>query len=135
VSLTDEPPATTSTAASAPASQAAQEPEAPITIDDFRKVQLKIAKVLSAERVPKADKLLHLTIDVGEPEPRSLVAGIAQWYAPEELVGRSIVIVANLQPAKIRGVESNGMLLAAEADGRVVLLGPQAELPPGAGIR
>jgi methionyl-tRNA synthetase len=118
------------------------EPKAPeatlqerITIDDFRKVHLKIARVLSAERIPKADKLLHMTIDAGEPEPRQLVAGIAQHYSPEEMVGKSIVIVANLQPAKIRGIESNGMLLAAEADGRVILLGPQDELPPGASIR
>lgn len=106
-----------------------------ITIDDFKKVQLKIAKVLTAERVPKADKLLQMTIDVGESEPRSLVAGIAQHYTPDEIVGRSIVIVANLQPAKIRGIESNGMLLAAEADGKVIVLGPQGDLPPGASVR
>jgi methionyl-tRNA synthetase len=118
----------------APAKEAV-EPEPRITFDDFKKVQLKVAKVLTAERVPKADKLLHMTIDVGEPEPRDLVAGIAQHYSPEEMVGRSIIIVANLQPAKIRGIESNGMLLAAEADGQVILLGPQGELPPGASIR
>ncbi|HEY3268043.1 MAG TPA: methionine--tRNA ligase [Armatimonadota bacterium] len=118
-----------------PASPAA-EPESPrITIDDFRKVELKVARVLTAERVPKADKLLHMTIDVGEPEPRSLVAGVAQHYTPEEMVGKSIIVVANLQPAKIRGVQSNGMLLAAEADGKVILLGPLGDLPPGASVR
>lgn len=106
-----------------------------ITIDDFKKVQLKVAKVLTAERVPKADKLLHMTIDVGEDEPRNLVAGIAQHYSPDEMVGRTIVVVANLQPAAIRGIESNGMLLAAEADGKVLVLGPQGDLPPGASVR
>ncbi|HEY3413429.1 MAG TPA: methionine--tRNA ligase [Armatimonadota bacterium] len=106
-----------------------------ITIDDFKKVQLKVAKVLTAERIPKADKLLQMTIDVGEDEPRNLVAGIAQHYTPEEMIGRTIIVVANLQPAKIRGIESNGMLLAAEADGRVILLGPQGDLPPGASVR
>jgi methionyl-tRNA synthetase len=106
-----------------------------ITIDDFKKVQLKVAKVLTAERVPKADKLLRMTIDAGEAQPRDLVAGIAQHYTPEEMVGKSIIIVANLQPAKIRGVVSNGMLLAAESDGKVVVLGPQGELPPGSSVR
>jgi methionyl-tRNA synthetase len=122
-----------------PAPAAAPIPEAPatpvITIDDFKKVTLKVARVLSAERIPKADKLLHLTVDAGEEAPRSLIAGIAQHYAPEDLVGLSVIIVANLLPATIRGVESNGMVLAGEADGKVVLLGPQGELPPGTGVR
>jgi methionyl-tRNA synthetase len=82
-----------------------------ITIDDFKKVELKTAKILSAEKVEGADKLLKMQIQLGD-ETRQLVAGIAQHYDPQELAGKTIVIVANLQPAKIRGVESQGMLLA-----------------------
>lgn len=130
-----EPPAVPVAAMDAPAAAPADPGADAITIEDFKKVQLKVARVLTAERVPKADKLLHLTIDAGEPEPRHLVAGVAQSYAPEDLVGRSIIVVANLKPAKIRGVESNGMLLAGEADGRIIVLGPQGDLPPGTPIR
>jgi methionyl-tRNA synthetase len=82
-----------------------------ISIDDFAKVELKTAKVLEVEKVEGADKLLRLQIKVGE-ENRQIVAGIAEHYSPEELVGKKIVVVANLKPAVIRGVESNGMLLA-----------------------
>ena len=92
-------------------------PEAPpqpahITIDDFAKVELRVAQVLVAERIPKADKLLRLEVDLGY-EKRQILAGIAQYYEPEKLIGRKIVIVANLAPRKMRGLESNGMLLAA----------------------
>jgi len=76
-----------------------------------------------------------MTIDIGEAEPRSLIAGIAEHYKPEELPGKSIIVIANLQPAVIRGVQSQGMLLAAEADGKVILLGPQGDLPPGSSVR
>ena len=107
-----------------------------IGIEDFVKVQLKTAKILTAERIEGAKKLLRLTIEVGEAEPRQLVAGIAESYAPEELPGRTIVVVANLQPAKIRGVESNGMLLAAtDADGQAILLQPDKEIGPGARVK
>jgi len=106
-----------------------------ISIDAFQKVQLKVARIVSAEPIPKAKKLLKLTVDAGEAAPRTLVAGIAEHYQPEDLPGRSIVIVANLEPATIRGVESNGMILAAEAGEHVVLLGPQGDLPPGAKVR
>lgn len=129
--MTDQPrPASESTPA-APA----EAKEDVITIDDFKKVKLKVARILTAERVPKADKLLHLTVDAGEGEPRELVAGIAAYYTPEELVGKDVVIVANLAPATIRGIRSNGMILAAESDGKVVVLGPMGEVAPGAGIR
>ena len=83
-----------------------------ITIDDFAKVDLRVAQVLVAERIPKADKLLRLEVDLGY-EKRQILAGIAQYYEPEKLIGRKIVIVANLAPRKMRGLESNGMLLAA----------------------
>jgi methionine--tRNA ligase beta chain len=94
-----------------------------ITIDDFTKVELRVAQILVAERIPKADKLLRLEVDLGY-EKRQILAGIAQFYEPEKLVGRKIVIVANLAPRKMRGLESNGMLLAASLpDGAPVLAG------------
>ncbi len=94
-----------------------------ITIDDFAKVDLRVAQILVAERVPKADKLLRLEVDLGY-EKRQILAGIAQYYEPEKLIGRKIVIVANLAPRKMRGLESNGMLLAASLpDGAPVLAG------------
>ena len=86
--------------------------EAIITIDDFAKIDLRVAVVLAAERVPKTEKLLKLDLDLGS-EKRTIVSGIAEFYEPEALVGKRIVVVANLKPARIRGVESRGMLLAA----------------------
>jgi len=105
-----------------------------IAFDDFAKVELRVAEVVSAERVPKADKLLHLRVSLGDEE-RTVLAGLAEYYVPEALVGRKVVLVANLAPRKMRGLESQGMLLAAEADGKVSLLQPDQDLPPGAPIR
>jgi methionyl-tRNA synthetase len=103
-----------------------------ITIDEFAKVELRVAQVVSAERVKKADKLLLLTVDAGEAEPRTLIAGIAAAYTPEELIGRKVVIVANLQPRKLRGIQSNGMIVAATPkDGKPVLVTPSADVPVG----
>lgn len=107
-----------------------------ISIDEFAKVELRVAKILAAERVAGADKLLKLVVDAGEPKARTLVAGIAEAYQPEELVGRSVVIVANLEPRKLRGIESNGMVLAATPDsGLPVLLTLDKPVPPGTRIR
>jgi methionyl-tRNA synthetase len=109
-----------------------------ITIADFAKVQLRVAEIKTAERIEGAKKLLRLTVDVGEGEDRQLVAGIAESYAPEDLPGRKIVVVANLQPATIRGVQSQGMLLAAtDATGTsAILLTPEkADVMPGARIK
>jgi methionyl-tRNA synthetase len=103
---------TASTQSAAPAAAAAAEDSSIITIDDFAKVDLRVAVVLTAERVPKTEKLLKLDLDLGS-EQRTIVSGIAEFYEPEALVGKRIVIVANLKPARIRGVESRGMLLAA----------------------
>jgi methionyl-tRNA synthetase len=103
-----------------PEKQKQEEPKY-LSIDDFKKVELKSAKVTAAERVEGADKLLKLQIEVGA-EKRQLVAGIAQHYTPEELIGKTIIIVANLQPAKIRGVESQGMLLAVNDGDTLSLL-------------
>ncbi|MGB7548052.1 MAG: methionine--tRNA ligase [Terracidiphilus sp.] len=106
-----------------------------ISIDDFAKVELRVAQILVAERVPKADKLLRLEVDLGY-EKRQILAGIAQFYEPEKLVGRKIVIVANLAPRKMRGLESNGMLLAASLpDGAPVLAGFLEEVPLGARLK
>ena len=106
-----------------------------ITIDDFMKVELRTAKVLTAEKVPNSRKLVKLTIDVGT-EQRTLVAGIAEAYEPEGLVGRTIVMVFNLKPAKLMGIESNGMVLAASPDGgKPTLVGFDADVPPGTRVR
>lgn len=104
-----------------------------ITIDDFAKVQLRIAEVLDAEKVENADRLLKLQIQIGE-EKRQLVAGIAKWYTPEEMIGKKIVVVANLKPAKIRGVESNGMLLAAKTGDALSIVTVERDLPSGASV-
>ncbi|HHQ48604.1 MAG TPA: methionine--tRNA ligase [Acidobacteria bacterium] len=107
-----------------------------ITIDEFAKVTLKAGVVREAERIPKSKKLLRLMVDLGEPEPRQIVAGIAEAYEPDQLVGRRIVVVANLKPVKLMGVESRGMVLAAtDAGGRPYLLSPDGEVPPGAEVR
>ncbi|HEV2323225.1 MAG TPA: methionine--tRNA ligase [Terracidiphilus sp.] len=106
-----------------------------ISIDDFGRVELRVAQILVAERVPKADKLLRLEVDLGY-EKRQILAGIAQHYEPEKLIGRKIVIVANLAPRKMRGLESNGMLLAASLEGGApVLAGFLEDVPLGARLK
>lgn len=106
-----------------------------ITIDEFMKIDLRVAKVLAAEKVPNSRKLMKVSIDVGT-EQRTLVAGIAEAYEPEQLVGRTVGIVFNLKPAKLMGIESNGMILAASPEGgKPVLVGFDRDIPPGARIR
>src|SRR5580704_7875672 len=123
-------PAASAAAANAPAA------DAKISIDDFAKIELKVGLVKSAERVEKADKLLNLLVDIGD-EVRQVLAGIAMGYAPEELVGRKVVIVTNLAPRKMRGLESNGMLLAASAgpDGKPVLCTFAEDIPVGSKVK
>lgn len=104
-----------------------------ISIDEFRKVELKVATVKKAEPHPNADKLLVLQVDLGSEE-RQIVAGIRAHYRPEELVGRQVVVVANLETARLRGMESQGMLLAASDGDRIVILIPEKEVGPGAKI-
>ena len=102
-----------------------------IGIDQFMSVELRVAKVLAAERVPKSKKLMQLRIDVGTEE-RTIVAGIAEAYEPDALVGRLIVIVANLKPAKLMGIESNGMVLASSSEGgKPILVAPGEGAVPG----
>jgi len=106
-----------------------------ITIDDFAKVELRVGLVKVAERVPKSDKLLRLEVDIGT-EVRQVLAGIAEAYAPETLVGRKVVIVANLAPRKLRGYESNGMIVAASLEGgRPVLASFLEDVPVGARLK
>jgi methionyl-tRNA synthetase len=125
--------------------QAVSQPAAPtpvangsdqITIDDFAKVDLRVGVVKSAVPVKNADKLLHLAVDIGEAQPRSIVAGIATAYKPEALVGRKVVIVANLAPRKLRGLESQGMIVAASlGDGAPVLASFLEDVPIGARLK
>lgn len=106
-----------------------------IPYSDFEKLELKTAKILNAEKVQGTDKLLKLELDAGEGEPRQIVSGIAHVYPPEELVGKTIVLLANLEPKKIRGVESRGMLLAADSDEGPILLMPEKEVKSGTKVR
>ena len=107
-----------------------------IAIDDFMRVELKAALILSAEAVPKSKKLIQLSVDVGEPAPRTIVAGIAEGYQPADLVGKRIVIVANLKPAKLMGIESNGMVLAASPEGGApILVAVDERIAPGTRVR
>lgn len=108
---------------------------AEITIDEFARVDLRVGTILSAEAHPKADRLLVLQVDLGEPQPRQLVAGIRAAYDPRFMPGKQIVVVANLKPAVLRGVESQGMLLAAsDADGLAVLA-PGRRFAPGTKVK
>jgi methionyl-tRNA synthetase len=134
----EKPAATgTSTAPAEPAAASQWMPQAPeITIDDFAKVDLRVAQIKVAERIPKADKLLRLEVDLGY-ETRQILAGIAEYYAPESLIGRKVVIVANLAPRKMRGLESNGMIVAASLGekGKPVLAGFLEEVEIGARLK
>jgi methionyl-tRNA synthetase len=107
-----------------------------IAIDDFLKVDLRVGQVLTAQAVKGSTKLLHLTVEIGEPKPRTIVAGIAEAYTPEQMIGRKVVIVANLQPRKLKGIESQGMIVAASvADGKPVLAGFHEDIPVGARLK
>jgi methionyl-tRNA synthetase len=130
--VTDQTPE--APAADAPAPEAQSEAPSYITIDDFMKIELRVANILAAEAVPNATKLLKLTVDLGT-EQRTVLAGIAEMYQPEELVGRQVVVVANLQPRKMRGIESQGMLLAADVEGQAILLSPETQVPLGSRVR
>lgn len=106
-----------------------------ITIEEFKQLELVVARVIEAERIPKTDKLLMMKVDTGD-ETRTIVAGIAEHYTVGEMVGKSIVLLANLQPVRIRGVESRGMLMAAidKTDGSVVVLTADKQVTPGSKI-
>ena len=105
-----------------------------ISIEDFAKVQMRVGQVLEAEKIEGSRKLLKLKVDIGD-EVRQLVAGIAEAYTPESLLNRKIVVVVNLKPARLMGVESNGMLVAASVDGKPVLATFAEEVPNGAPLQ
>ncbi len=108
---------------------------ATISFDEFRTIDLRVATITAAAPHPNADRLVVLTVDIGS-EQRQLVAGIRLHYAPEDLIGKQIVVVANLQPATLRGVESQGMLLAAsDSDGRLALVVPEKPVTAGAQVK
>ncbi len=124
-------------AATAPAPEPAKTEPDYITIDDFAKVELRVGQVLAADRIEGADKLLKLSVDLGEAEPRQVLAGIAMHYAPETLIGRKIVVCSNLKPRKMRGLESQGMILAASVgeDGVPVLATFTEDVPNGVRLK
>ena len=105
-----------------------------ITIDEFAKCKFVVGTVLTAEKVEKADKLLKMTIDDGE-RVRTVVSGIAKYYTPDEMVGKQVVLVANLKPAKLRGILSEGMILCASAGDELALVAPIKKMPSGAEVR
>jgi methionyl-tRNA synthetase len=119
-------------------SEAAGKPadgDSSITYDDFAKVELRVALVLAAERVPKSDKLLKLSLDAGDPAPRQILAGIAQHYEPETLIGKRVVIVANLKPRKLMGLESQGMVLAASDETGLFVTTVSGDVKPGSVVK
>ena len=122
-------------AAAAPAASPAPAPGDKIDISEFAKVELRAAKILAAEKISGSKKLVKLQVDLGS-EQRQVVAGIAESYAPEALVGRTIVLVANLKPAKLMGVESNGMVLAGSGEGgKAILCAFESEVAPGTKVK
>ena len=108
-----------------------------IEIGDFAKVDLRVGQVLSAERVPKSDKLLLMSIDIGEENPRQVLAGIAEYYEAEKMIGRKVIVVANLKPRKLRGYESQGMVVAASIGeaGKPVIATFTEDVPNGARLK
>jgi methionyl-tRNA synthetase len=121
-----------------PASPAAPSTPAapgPIAIDDFQKLALRAGKILTAVEHPRADRLLILSVDVGEASPRQVVAGIKGAYQPAELIGKTVVVVANLKPAVLRGVESQGMVLAAQDGSGLTLITAERPLQPGSVVK
>ncbi|MDE7215380.1 MAG: methionine--tRNA ligase subunit beta, partial [Clostridia bacterium] len=107
-----------------------------ITIDDFAKISLKVGKVVECQKVEKADKLLCSKIDLGEAAPRTIVSGIAKYYSPEEMVGKQVIVVTNLKPVKLRGIESQGMVLcASDEEGNLALISPEKSMKSGSEVR
>jgi methionine--tRNA ligase beta chain len=105
-----------------------------VTFDDFMKLDIRIGTVTAADKVEGADKLIRLELDLGG-ESRQVVAGMAPAYTPEEFIGRQVPILVNLEPRKLRGIESQGMILAADVDGKPVMITPDKEVPQGSKVR
>ena len=117
-------------APAAPATEAVPAQPSYIGIEDFSKVELRVGQILTAEPVPKADKLLRLTLELGF-EQRTVVSGIAQHYSPESIIGQRVLVLANLAPRKMRGIDSNGMILMAEENGKLVFVAPTDAIGDG----
>ncbi len=111
--------------------------ESKITIEDFQKLELKVGEILEAEPHPNASKLLVLSVDLGEKEPRTIVAGLKAFYEPQDLIGKKAIFVANLEPANLRGIQSNGMILAAsnEDHSEVIILTPEQDIDAGSKVK
>lgn len=106
-----------------------------ISIEDFKKSELRVGKVISAERIEGSDKLLKLMVDLGS-DSRQILGGIASQYEPEQLIGKEVIVVANLEPRMLRGLESQGMILCADdAEGHPVILSPERKVPPGSAVK
>ena len=106
-----------------------------ISFDDFAKLELKVGTVLSAEEVEGSEKLIKLMVDLGEEEPRQILAGVKQWYSPKDFVGKQVMVVANLEPRMMMGLKSQGMMLAADSKEGPVFLTVPKTVPPGTKIR
>ena len=105
-----------------------------VSFEDFKKLDIRIGKIISAEKVKDADKLIKLEIDFGN-EKRQIIAGIAQYYEPENLIGKEVPVIVNLEPKKFKGLESQGMVLAADNEGMPVLLHPETDVPAGSIVK
>ncbi len=106
-----------------------------ISFEDFAKVELKVGTVIEAEEIEGSEKLIKLTVDLGEDTPRTVLTGMKTWHQPEHFKGRQLVFVVNLEPRKMMGLESQGMMLAADSEGGPVFLKPSKKVPPGTKIR
>ena len=113
---------------------AKEEKEEFIDFEDFTKVNLVVGKILEAQNHPDADKLLVFKVDIGEAEPRTIISGIKKWYKAEDLIGKNVIVVKNLAPRKMRGIESQGMLLAADFDNDLTLLSTLTDIKPGSKV-
>jgi methionyl-tRNA synthetase len=106
----------------------------PVNLDEFKRLDIRVGKVVDAQDHPNADKLLVLRIDVGGGQVVQTVAGIKAFYPASSMIGRSVIVLCNLQPVTLRGVQSHGMILAASSEGRIVILVPEQQLPPGSKV-
>ncbi|TSC88035.1 MAG: tRNA-binding protein [Microgenomates group bacterium Gr01-1014_7] len=106
-----------------------------VTFDEFSKLELRVGTVMEAEEVVESEKLIKLKVDLGEDEPRQILVGVKQWYAPKDFVGKQVVVVANLEPRIMMGLESQGMMLAADTEDGPVFLTVPKKVPPGTKIR
>lgn len=106
-----------------------------ITLKEFQKMDLRIGKIIKAEKVPTAKKLINMKVEIGQGETRQIVAGVAEYLKPEDLTGKNVVVLVNLEPKELMGLESRGMILAADLNGRPILITPEEETPAGTKIK